>query len=168
MAGWVRRFWARFWLAVLATPLLIGHAETISSAKAYNLNQAQAFLKRLSGRWTGQAITTPLGRRPYDMTFATASGGQVAAIAYPRVNTEHHWRFRIAEGRLRLVFLTTFGGNKAPQEFLPAAFVDETAEFRTERADRLTVKVRIKEKRLEIDVFRHGGIHVSIRLAKEA
>lgn len=124
-----------------------------------------AFLDALIGAWSGRAETTPAGPRPYDMTFERLPDGRVAAIANPG-RSRHHWWFGASKGRLQLTFLTTFAGNREPQVFLPATFTAEAAEFATKRADRLTVRVRLQRTRFDIDVMRHGRLHVAIRLVR--
>jgi hypothetical protein len=127
--------------------------------------RATAFLDRLVGPWTGRAETTPAGPRPYDMTFVRTPDSCIKATAEPG-NSTHHWTFLAADGRLQLVFLTTFAGNRDPQHFFPATFVGEEARFATERTDGLEVRVRPTAERLEIDVLRRGRLHVAIRLVK--
>jgi hypothetical protein len=99
------------------------------------------------------------------MTFTRAANGRVSAAAKPG-NSTHHWTFAAADMHLELTFLTTFGGNREPIGFAPATFAGEEARFTTTRADELEVRVRPTATRLEIDVLRHGRLHVAIRLTK--
>jgi hypothetical protein len=127
-----------------------------------------AFLDRPAGPWVGRAETTPSGPRPYDMTFVRRADGGLEAAASPGAST-HHWTFLAAAGGLELTFLSTFAGNREPQRFAPATFAGEEARFTTtKRPDRLEVRVRPGRERLEIDVLRHGRLHVGIRLQRGA
>ena len=132
------------------------------SAPAGDAN-ATGWLDGLIGSWAGRADTTPVGPRPYDMTFKRLADGRIAAMANPG-RAIHHWWFSQARGRLHLTFLTTFQGNREPQPFLPATFESGKAIFTTRRADRLSVHVLLRHRRLAIDVLRHGRLHVAIRL----
>ena len=162
MTGQLRPFWSAA-IAILITLL----ATTTSSDGAHAGDpHVTAFLKGLIGSWTGRAETTPVGPRPYDMTFKRLADGRTAATANPG-RSVHHWWFSATNGRLHLTFLTTFQGNRDPQQFLPATFKTDEAVFATNRTDRLMVRVLLRHERLQIDVLRHGRLHIAIRLVKE-
>jgi hypothetical protein len=51
-----------------------------------------AFLAAIEGHWAGQARVTPIGPRPYDMTFVRTAPRQVEGEAHPGASI-HYWMF---------------------------------------------------------------------------
>ncbi|MGH6815845.1 MAG: hypothetical protein ACREC6_09075 [Hyphomicrobiaceae bacterium] len=145
---------------LLATMLAAG----IGSQRALGSpDKAAAFLAMIEGAWSGRAEITPVGARPYDMVLARTERGQIEGTADPG-RSLHTWTFFAQEGRLRLSFLTTFGGNRDPIQFHPAQWTGDLVSFSAVRPDYLEVKVRPDGNRLDIDIFLRGRLHVSIRL----
>ena len=143
-------------------PLIVCASMLAGSVLADESSRTRAFLNGIVGAWNGQAVTTPSGPRPYDMTFTRQSNNSVTATANPG-NSQHHWTFSISKGQLHLSFLSTFRGNRTPRRFLPATFEEQGSVFRTKRPDRLTVRIRLTNECLDINVFRHARLHVAIR-----
>ncbi len=121
------------------------------------------FLQNLIGTWKGRADRTPMGPLPYDIVFAPIQGGAVAGTADPGAAL-HHWRFFIANGQLRLRFLSTFRGNTNPTWLYTEEVSSVGAFFRGRDLDHLTVKLELRANDLRIDIFLHDAPHVSIRL----
>ena len=72
-----------------------------------------ALLTGLEGSWQGQARVTPVGPRPYDMTYVRRAPSRVEGQAHLGAST-HYWTFYAERDLLRLRFLSTFGGNLQP------------------------------------------------------
>lgn len=122
------------------------------------------FLQNLIGSWKGQAVRTPVGPVPYDITFARIESGAVAGTANPGAAL-HHWRFFMVAGQMRLRFLSTFRGNTNPTWLYTEEVSSVGAFFRGRDLDHLTVKLELRANELRIDIFLHDAPHVSIRLA---
>ncbi len=152
--------------ATAAGLLAVSHsASLVGRALADEKPRAAKFLGGIVGAWNGRAVTTPSGSRPYDMTFTEQTGVGVTATANPG-NSRHRWTFYVADGQLHLTFLSTFRGNRTPRRFSPATFEEQEVVFRTKRSDRLTVRIRLTENRLDVNVFRHSRLHVAIELTR--
>src|SRR5215475_4646939 len=90
--------------------LLVAGAEAPEAPVA---ESRMAFLMAMEGVWEGQARRTPIGPRPYDITFVRTRLGQVEGAAHPGASV-HSWTFYEEEAALKLRFLSTFGGNQQP------------------------------------------------------
>ncbi|MCZ6892599.1 MAG: hypothetical protein O7H40_00960 [Gammaproteobacteria bacterium] len=122
------------------------------------------FLQNLIGPWKGRAIRTPVGPVSYDITFARIESGAVTGTANPGAAL-HHWRFFVANGQLRLRFLSTFRGNTKPTWLYTEEVSSVGAFFRGRDLEHLTVNIEMNVNELRIDIFLHDAPHVSIRLA---
>ena len=123
------------------------------------------FLQALTGSWTGKAERTPIGPRPYDITFAATAAGRVTGSAHPG-RAIHHWTFYYADDRLRLEFLSTFAGNREPIRLHAAEHDARGVLFRARDPALLSVRVSPMANRLHLDVFHWDRPHVSIRLRR--
>jgi hypothetical protein len=120
------------------------------------------FLSALQASWQGRAELTPVGPRPYDITFEGNANGEVNGFTGDAV--VHHWRFYQQDNNLTIRFLSTFGGNTEPV-FLHAREWDERGVlFRAKEPELLSVRVSVSSDLLLIDVFHWDEPHVSIRL----
>lgn len=152
------------WVLAVGVTTLIGYAQDTSAFNA--VTTPTQFLSALEGSWAGQAEITPIGPRPYDITFDRVESNRVKGVANPG-RALHHWAFFIQDDELRLRFLTTFGGNRDPIQFEAADWdEDGTTTFQALQPAFLKVKIRLDEEHLMMDVFHWDRLHVAIRLAR--
>jgi len=124
-----------------------------------------AFLAAVEGKWEGKAAVTPIGPRPYDITFRRNATGDLEGSAQPGGAT-HVWTFR-QEGRsLQLRFLSTFRGNRQPILLLLQDEVDGEWVFQAVQPVFLKVRIRIETREMVIRVLHHDRLHVEIRLRR--
>ena len=126
-----------------------------------------AFLLALEGSWEGQARRTPIGPRPYDMTFVRSAPKQVQGEAHPGASI-HYWTFYEEEATLKLRFLSTFGGNKQPLDLTAIAEHDGALVFQAPQPDFLAVHVWPQASALTIQIFLRGKAHVEIHLKRRS
>ena len=124
---------------------------------------------RVSGdQEIGRATITPVGPRPYDITFRRSPQGQVAGAAYPGDNSTHYWTFYQEDQALKLRFLSTFAGNTQPLFLMAAEIVKDTWIFKSARPRYLEVQVKPRGFTLELEILLHGKRHVFIHLESRA
>ena len=123
------------------------------------------FLSALEGEWIGRAGTTPIGPRPYDISFMQTAPGIVVGSVDTGASI-HHWKFFEEDGRLRIRFLSTFGGNREPIFLDVDEREDEGILFRAARPPLLSVRVSVSPEPLRIEVFHWNEPHVEIRLTR--
>lgn len=125
----------------------------------------EIFLSALEASWQGRAELTPIGPRPYDITFERSGDRKV--IGSTGNATVHHWAFYQQDNNLTIRFLSTFGGNRDPI-YLHAEESDESGVlFRAIQPELLSVRVSVSARLLSIDVFHWDQPHVSIRLTRK-
>jgi hypothetical protein len=124
-----------------------------------------AFLAALEGTWVGQATVTPLGPRPYDITFVHTAPGQVEGAAHPGASM-HYWTFSQAEHALQLHFLSTFAGNRQPLLLTATEAKGNTFVFHTPEPHFLAVHVTPRASTLTMRIVLRGKPHVEIDLTK--
>jgi hypothetical protein len=124
-----------------------------------------AFLDALIGNWDGQAVQTPRGPLPYDIDFTCDAHSAVNGTANPDAAL-HHWRFLVEGGKLRLRFLTTFGGNTTPIWLNAETVSPNAARFRADHPPYLHVEITNTGENANIEVFLRDKPHVHIRLAR--
>lgn len=125
---------------------------------------AAEFLDTLAGRWKGRALRTPRGPLPYDIDFTRDVDGSVSGIANPGAAL-HHWTFFIQENRVRLRFLTSFGGNTEPVRLTSVGASPGGAWiFKAEDPPYLEVQVKPHSDNIDIFIKLRGKPHVDIRL----
>jgi hypothetical protein len=122
-----------------------------------------AFLAAVEGPWAGQARVTPIGPRPYDMTFVRTAPRRVEGEAHPGASI-HYWTFYEEDETLRLRFLSTFGGNRQPLFLTATAEHDGVMVFDAPQPGFLAVHVRPQAETLTIEIFLRGKPHVEIHL----
>ena len=97
--------------SMLFLPLLTGAGEAEIRPPA--AEHRTTFLAAIEGPWEGQARVTPVGPRPYDMTFSGTAPRRVAGEAHPGASI-HYRTFYGESETLKLRFLSTFEGNSGP------------------------------------------------------
>jgi hypothetical protein len=122
-----------------------------------------AFLAAIEVPWEGQARVTPIGPRPYDMTFVRTAPRRVEGEAYPGASI-HYWTFYEEDETLKLRFLSTFGGNPQPLFLTATAEQDGGLIFHAPQPAFLEVHVRPQAETLTIQIFLRGKPHVKIHL----
>ncbi len=93
-----------------------------------------AFLEALEGAWEGQARVTPVGPRPYDITFVRTASRRLEGHANPGAST-HYWTFYEEANTLQLRFLSTFAGNRQPLWLTAIEVRAEAIVFRSPQPD---------------------------------
>jgi hypothetical protein len=129
--------------------------------------QRSAFLLALEGPWEGQARRTPIGPRPYDLTFVRTAPQQVQGEAHPGASI-HYWTFYEEETTLKLRFLSTFGDNQQPLDLTAIAEHDGALVFQAPQPGFLAVHVRPPPTALTIQIFLRGKLHVEIHLTRRS
>jgi hypothetical protein len=122
-----------------------------------------AFLAAIEGPWEGQARVTPIGPRPYDLTFMRTAPMRVEGEAHPG-RSIHYWTFYEEDETLKLRFLSTFGGNRQPLFLTATAEQDGALIFHAPQPGFLEVYVRPQAQTLTIEIFLRGKPHVEIHL----
>jgi hypothetical protein len=92
-------------------------------------SDVQTFFDRLSGAWQGEAVTTPVGPLPYDISFKRREPFWIYGQAMPGAAV-HHWGFYCEHGELWLRFLTTFRGNRDPIVLQAISITDTQTLFK--------------------------------------
>jgi len=124
-----------------------------------------AFLTAIEGPWAGQARVTPVGPRPYDMTFVRTAANRLEGEAHPGAST-HYWTFYEEEDTLQLRFLSTFAGNRQPLFLTTTTEEDGTLVFHASSPDFLEVHVAPGGNALTMKIFLRGKPHVEIYLTR--
>ena len=124
-----------------------------------------AFLTALEGIWEGQARVTPVGPRPYDITFVRTAAIRLEGQADPGAST-HYWTFYEEANTLQLRFLSTFAGNRHPLWLTAIEARAETMVFRAPQPDFLDVHVTPLATTLTLHIFLRGQPHVEIYLTR--
>jgi hypothetical protein len=160
--------WSRFAVAalvlhglVLCLPPLTRAGEPERQPPA--AERRSAFLAAVEGPWEGQARVTPIGPRPYDMTFVRTAPRRVEGEAHPGASI-HYWTFYEEDETLKLRFLSTFGGNRQPLFLTATAEHDGVMVFHAPQPGFLAVHVRPQAEMLTIQIFLRGKPHVEIHL----
>ena len=133
--------------------------------QALSAERIVAFLRVLAGAWGGQATVTPVGPRPYDMTFTRTAAGHLEGAAHPGAST-HFWTFYADEQALKLRFLSTFAGNRQPLLFTATAEHEGALVFHTQPPPVLEVHVKPLISTLDIRIFLRHKPHVDIHLTR--
>lgn len=125
----------------------------------------QTFFDRLTGAWHGEAVATPIGPRPYDISFTRRDPFWIYGQADPGAAV-HHWGFYCDDGELWLRFLSTFRGNRDPVLLEALTITDSEIHFKAENPDFLEVLVRPGYSHSTFEVLHHGKRHVLIELKR--
>ena len=123
------------------------------------------FLAAIEGPWTGQARVTPVGPRPYDMTFVRTAANRLEGEAHPGTST-HYWMFYEEEDTLKLRFLSTFAGNRHPLFLTTTTEEDGVLVFHTSSPDFLAVHIAPGGNTLTMKIVLRGKPHVEIYLTR--
>ena len=123
------------------------------------------FFDRLSGDWHGEAVTTPVGPRPYDISFERRDPFWIYGQTNPGAAI-HHWGFYCEDVELRLRFLSTFRGNRDPVLLEAIRITDAEIHFKAQKPAFLEVKVRPGYTHSVFEVLHHGERHVLIELER--
>lgn len=125
----------------------------------------ELFFDRLSGNWQGEAVTTPVGPRPYDISFERREPFWIYGQANPGAAI-HHWGFYCEDAELRLRFLSTFRGNRDPVLLKAIRITDAEILFKAQKPAFLEVKIRPGYTHSVFEVLHHGERHVLIELER--
>lgn len=131
--------------------------------RALDAADVSAFLGRIQGAWQGEAIITPIGPRPYDISFAPNAAGEIEGAAEPG-GAIHTWAFHRDGEDLKLRFLSTFRGNRQPVVLKARGARDGAVIFQALRPEFLSLRIRAETKTLVMRVFHGDRLHVEIRL----
>jgi hypothetical protein len=101
------------------------------------------------------------------MTFVRTAPQQVQGEAHPGASI-HYWTFYEEEARLKLRFLSTFGGNQQPLDLTAIAEHDGALVFQAPQPGFLAVHVRPQGTTLTIQIFLRGKSHVEIDLTRRS
>jgi hypothetical protein len=146
---------------VLCLPPRTGAGE--AGIQSPTAERRTAFLAAVEGPWEGQARVTPIGPRPYNMTFVRTAPRRVEGEAHPGASI-HYWTFYEEDETLKLRFLSTFGGNRQPLFLTATAEHDGEIVFHAPQPGFLAVHVRPQAETLTIQIFLRGKPHVEIHL----
>lgn len=129
-------------------------------------NRVLRFFDQLDGAWQGEAVTTPVGPRPYAINFDRRETFWIYGQADPGAAI-HHWGFYCDEGQLWLRFLSTFRGNRTPTMLKAKNISDAEIHFKAIDPAFLEVKIRAGNKQGQFEVLHHGKRHVLIELKRD-
>ena len=124
------------------------------------------FLSLLAGPWKGKATITPVGPRPYDITFVFENSKRLAGAALPGDVSTHYWTFFVENNVLKLKFLSTFAGNRQPMVLTLNAEDAGIWIFNTDDVHFLEVRVQPQKRATRIQIYLQGEHHVEIELAR--
>jgi hypothetical protein len=130
------------------------------------VTERAAFLQALEGAWHGAARVTPVGPRPYDITFTRTDEQALHGAAVPGAST-HYWTFYEADGVLKLRFLSTFAGNRQPLFLSGTTTHEGLMVFHATPAEFLEVRVQPQADTVTIHIILRGKPHVEIVLTRK-
>ena len=149
-----------FWIALLAAS---AQAEEQTD---FSVENFKAFLTAIEGSWKGQAVTTPVGPRPYDIRFRRTSNTLLEGHANPGEEATHYWTFFISDQVPALRFLSTFAGNRQPLLLIASAANINEWRFNASDPSYLEVRVKPQKQELMITIYIHSKLHVVIKLTR--
>ncbi len=127
----------------------------------------QTFFDRMIGEWKGEAVSSPVGPRPYDIAFKRLESKRIYGTADPGAAI-HHWGFYCDKGKLWLRFLSTFSGNRDPILLEATAINVSEIHFKAKLPTFLEVKIRSGQTQSFIEVLHYNQRHVLIELVSTA
>jgi hypothetical protein len=136
-----------------------------AGADCLNDDDTAAFFNQLTGAWHGEAVTTPVGPRPYNITFERREADWIYGQADPGAAL-HHWGFYCENGDLWLRFLSTFRGNRDPILLKATTISADETHFKANDPAFLDVRIRPESKHSEFEVLHYGERHVLIKLKR--
>ena len=127
--------------------------------------EMRLFPGALLGAWRGEAVLTPVGLRPYAMTFEGKGEGCSYGAANPGAAI-HHWTFCPRDDHVSLRFLTTFRGNQRPVLLSARTRGTGGLVFSSQERPELEVRVDPGQQATKIRVYLSGQPHVEIHLKR--
>lgn len=123
------------------------------------------FIAKLTGAWSGKAVSTPVGPVSYDISFRPTAGECITGTAHP--GSHHTWTFCARDGALSLDFLSDFRGNRTPIRFRQITYKDGVYTFRENTHAFMKVLVHAGNTAAWMKIFHYGKLHVEIRLTRK-
>lgn len=146
--------------------LLLLPVMSVSAGQDCKLDsKIQSFFDKLDGNWSGEAVTTPVGLRPYDINFERREAFWIYGQADPGAAI-HHWGFYCEKDELWLRFLSTFRGNQSPTLLIANTITDTEILFKAISPDFLEVKILPGKQQSLFEVLHYGKRHVLIELSR--
>jgi hypothetical protein len=124
------------------------------------------FLRALEGAWQGEARVTPVGPRPYDITFTRTNSHALHGAALPGASA-HYWTFYEEEEGLKLRFLSTFAGNRQPLFLTATTAHDGLMVFHATPPEFLEVRLRPQDDTVTVHIILRNKPHVAILLTRK-
>ncbi|MDE1463970.1 hypothetical protein [Spartinivicinus poritis] len=126
----------------------------------------KGFVSALVGDWRGEALQTPIGQRPYNISFHWVSTQCISGVANNGVS-RHTWTFcQNDKNQLVLTFLSDFAGNNTPIHFKVIKTNSEQLTFKANSHPFMEVTVSRYGDVRWINVVHYGKLHVRIMLKK--
>ncbi|NYZ64700.1 hypothetical protein H0A36_01690 [Endozoicomonas sp. SM1973] len=126
----------------------------------------KGFISTLIGNWRGEALQTPIGPRPYNISFNRISAQCISGVANNGVS-RHTWTFcQNNKSHMALTFLSDFAGNSTPIHFKVINSDKEQLVFKAGSHPFMEVTVSRYGDLRWINVIHHGKLHVRILLAR--
>ncbi len=147
--------------------LPLGHANEPVAERTLDVEEIEGFLTNITGAWRGNAVLTPVGPLPYDITFTRMGDNGVEGAADPGAAI-HYWRFVKQEDGVKLRFLSTFRGNTEPIYLLARSRLGKAVVFRALDPSYLEVHVSLAARDSFIRVLLRDELHVEILLENDA
>jgi hypothetical protein len=140
--------------------------QAVEGQQEFHPDRYDAFLCMLAGSWKGNATITPVGPRPYDITFVFDDSKRLAGASRPGSVSTHYWTFFVKDNILKLKFLSTFAGNRQP--IYLTANAEEAGKwfFNTDDVNFLEVRVHPQKRTTRIQIYIRGEHHVEIELTR--
>ena len=150
-------------MAAIVTIICL-HYQTVEGQNGLTRTRYHTFLAMLEGSWLGKATITPVGPRPYDITFGFDDSKRLVGASRPGNVSTHYWTFYVEDNVLKLEFLSTFAGNRQPIHLTANTEEAGTWYFTTEDITFLEVRVRPQKRATRIQIYLRGEHHVEIEL----
>jgi hypothetical protein len=147
-------------------PIFCSFYQTVEGQKELRPTRHDIFLSMLAGPWKGNATITPVGPRPYDITFVFDDSKRLAGASRPGSESTHYWTFFVKDNVLKLKFLSTFAGNRQP--IYLTANAEEAGKwfFNTDDVNFLEVRIHPQKRATRIQIYIRGEHHVEIELTR--
>ncbi|WP_163834155.1 hypothetical protein [Spartinivicinus ruber] len=124
------------------------------------------FLSKLAGNWYGEALHTPVGPRPYTISFKPISSKCISGVANNGVSL-HTWTFcQKNNNGLTLTFLSDFAGNHTPIYFKVIKINKEQIIFKADSHPFMEVSFERFGYSRRINIIHYGKLHVGILLKR--
>lgn len=130
---------------------------------ADNEIQAGSFLQQLQGRWHGQAVTTPVGPRPYNIRFKWLEERCLQGTADTGASL-HRWTFCEQENEIHLKFLSNFSGNRTEIHFKTVGQDNNFMALMADSHPFMKLKIQSSGTSRTILIYHRHKLHVEIQL----